>query len=680
MSFIRYQRSIPGYNCNTRHCLYGLDADLIMLALATHEVHFSILREELLTQWQRPASQSTSKTSNEEAESCSVKSSVKTEGGWFKDTDTAKRYAPIVKRPYDFLHVWILREYLELDMEMTNVPENFRFDIERIVDDFIFMCFFAGNDFLPHMPTLEIHEGGINLLMTVYKEHFKDIGGYLVDMERVQDKKGGYVKLKRVEKFILRVGTFEEKIFKKRSVLRDHDQRRLFQCSDIQDDENEIGDSDLPRSICKNSSADENELLRNTKELKEKLKENLRKKSDIFKNGYLGTDKVKLGTAGWKERYYKQKFSAETKQEIEIRRKDIVQKYTEGLQWVLLYYFSGVASWSWYYPYHYGPFASDLKGLSQVTVKFQEGHPFKPFYQLMSVLPPRSAHALPKPYAKLITDMDSSIIDFYPTNFGIDIDGKRFAWQGICKLPFIDEERLIVECERVEKELTLEESARNAVKVDQLFVSSKLGAKLLALFEKVSPNEKIHMDANLSGAIGGSVCLSNYDHLTSPANILSLLFELTDGNLHIPRPLEGVEYPTKTITAGDIQETILWHEHDYRGNRPPCNRPQSQAKCTEANEVADRGFGAGRGATAFNSNLAGISDVKISESSHNLRFHGRGQATANTLWSSRNASTQRLNNTWNKSSQANTNQSSQYPGRGQRDWNLKEGRNSAWHS
>jgi hypothetical protein len=46
---------------------------------------------------------------------------------------------------------------------------------------------------------------------------------------------------------------------------------------------------------------------------------------------------------------------------------------------------------------------------------------------------------VPEPWGELMIDPEASIIDFYPEDFKIDLNGKKFAWQGVALLPFVDE-------------------------------------------------------------------------------------------------------------------------------------------------------------------------------------------------------------------------------------------------
>ena len=592
MEFVRSQRSSPEYDPNTRHVIYGLDADLIMLGLATHEPHFWVLREDVFHQESKARTCRLCGQKGHIAEACQGK--AKQMDGEHDEKDKAM---PL--KPFIWLNVAVLREYLAAELEVPDQP--FRFDIERALDDWVFLCFFVGNDFLPHLPSLDIKEDGIDTLTAVWRSCVPHIGGYVT--------KDGDIDFRRLQHILDGLAKQEDAIFKSRKEIQDrrdanHKRRKLEEQNrnnpkDRQtssefsnptrqsfgnkehtltyemvmnrgliskaNDANKsaaaalksqlLSQSNDSSSTPKTEPSDES----GTKAIKEEPDSgqngtdspstSLRKrKADVLDDEDNATpgrntpqppeetkidpdepppDNVRLWEDGYADRYYEQKFKVDP-QDLAFRNQ-VARAYVEGLSWVLRYYLQGCPSWTWYYPYHYAPFAADFVEIKHVEVHFDKGIPFKPFEQLMGVMPAASGHTLPEIFRPLMSDADSPIIDFYPVDFPVDLNGKKFAWQGVALLPFIDESRLLEAMAEKYPLLPEEEAARNGVGKDALIMSDKhpLYAALVDAFYSKRQNSSSHkLNVKTSKGLAGMV-EKNDDYLPHSA----LVFPLPEGGM-----------------------------------------------------------------------------------------------------------------------------------------------------
>jgi len=131
----------------------------------------------------------------------------------------------------------------------------------------------------------------------------------------------------------------------------------------------------------------------------------------------------------------------------------------------------------------------------------------------MSVFPATSCENLPPSWRKLMTETASPIVDFYPSNFKIDLNGKKAAWMGVALLPFIDEERMHTALASVYPDLSEDEKERNSLGEHLLFVS-KAAKTMTELLNGAETDGETEVDTvtkimNFTG-MGGVVTESKY--------------------------------------------------------------------------------------------------------------------------------------------------------------------------
>lgn len=396
LQFIKENNTKGIWGENDRIIIYGLDADLIMLSMASHVNNIYLLRE-------------------------------KTEYGQFS----------FDYEGYEFLYLDIdsLKTYLIFEFEDYLGEINNEY-IVRMLDDYIFLCFLIGNDFIPKIPWLNIKYGGLDKILNAYYQIYNLNGEFLVDTDKC--------KINHDMLFYLFEKLAETETYDMVELHKIRKRKRIHM-----------------RDI-------NNELDRQKKLMLH------------FPLRHLDVEaKINPEEQNWRNRYYDTCLHMKGTQH---NRYMIVERYLESLVWTFRYYFGKLDSWSWFYPYHYGPTCLDIvnyfknintqqanikKGIpSQKTtitninnIKFPKGKPVKPQELLVMVLPYASRRFMISNIQNEIINPNSPLSTYFPKRYNLSIPYHTFYWECRPVLPPINY-NVIKECMK-NINMTTDEKNRN---------------------------------------------------------------------------------------------------------------------------------------------------------------------------------------------------------------------------
>ena len=377
-------------NMKKSYVIYGLDADLVFLSLASGHNNTFLLREGVHLK----------------------------KGGM----DTLC-YVDIEKVKESIVDT--IDEFVETILDEKPLDIEFKINKKNVINDFVFICYFLGNDFLPHLEALNITHGGLDFILKKYSELFienimKKKSEYLINKKHVD-----MINYKNLSAFIHMLAKEEDGILKLNFGTR------------------------KKRYGSRSSDPYERELFR-IERLLFKIDDPVAIGSDDFES--------------YQKRYYKHYYNT-SNDELDNFINKQVYHYLRGLKWTTLYYFDKCPDWRWYYPYNHPPFLTDLakhfKKVNFPKITFTIHEPLETLIQLLNVLPPQSSYLIPRNIRFLVTNTKSPLIHMYPLKFQQDFINKGMYWKSIPILPEVDLFLVLKSFEKYKIKLDKDEIKRN---------------------------------------------------------------------------------------------------------------------------------------------------------------------------------------------------------------------------
>lgn len=406
---------------NDKIYLYGRDADLIILAVCTHKFNIHIIRE------------------------------IKLEND------------PVLNELYE--------GYTYLELNIDNLKDGFYNDLIRkdfykekegikitkkskisLLNDYIFLTFLAGNDFVLSLPFLKIKKNALGKIINIYQEIKDNFDEYLIIYDFRKDKKPKI----NVE--------FLKKIYEKSYEKEDEWMKKDIQnevdkyLNGYMDERQKEFESKLSEYDKIKNRFTHTHIASPHHPLYETYQEEIRK-LDYNKDYNV-----------WRNDYYEHFLGVKSEKDSKII--DLcIENYLESLYFTLNYYFVGCPSWSWHYKFRVAPLLGDVYNYIENNIKnidkfnnFKLDKPFTPFQQLLFILPPQNDHILPEVLRPIMTDDSIGVTQYYPENIRIDaaFGGKTMYSEAI--LPEIEDDHLRNIIEKYEEKLSPNEKIRNTIR------------------------------------------------------------------------------------------------------------------------------------------------------------------------------------------------------------------------
>lgn len=331
----------------------------------------------------------------------------------------------------DIVNIDDLKNYVyeELTSHLTNVPLEERPSRERVIQDFVWMVFFAGNDFLPHQMSMEDMGLGMETLFAAYR---RLNGNTITDSQ-------GYLQPLVMANYVYFLQLDEQRLLINKASKHFNYPSTILESVTVREE----------------APPDPHFIEHGTKRKNER-------RYTVKSFDY----------ARFRTLWYINALGPRTEdgrlllQDLNVKIFDtsvieaMCSLYTFGLQWVLQYYLGNPVTSEFIYSFHHCPLLTDLSAWmitaakAGTTVSLEAVRP-KPnevktnlLHLLVAVMPPASVDLLPVPLRKLLLP-GGELVDMAPTKFIVEREGKDFDYQGVPILPPLNYDRVIEAVNRI---------------------------------------------------------------------------------------------------------------------------------------------------------------------------------------------------------------------------------------